>query len=1502
MYGDGDTIGGTTAGARDVISGNEDYGLAISGSMDVVEGDYIGTDVTGTVGLGNGVAGVYIDATAGDNTIGGTTALARNVISGNVVGVEIAQSQDGYLPMDNVVEGNYIGTDVTGTVAVGNGTGVEISVDSTGNTIGGTTAGARNLISGNTQYGVEIQGAGSPTTSNNVVEGDYIGTDVTGTVAVGNGIGVLLAGATDNTIGGTTAGARNVISGNGYGVEIQDDFNNNGPTGNVVEGDYIGPDVTGTLVLGNSLGVYVQGDVGGTDTIGGTTAGARNVISGNQTGVFFSGSTDVVVEGDYIGTDVTGRVALIPMDGNAHVGVEIENNSSGITIGGSIAGARDVIFGNSIGVLFDIDPSTTSNVVEGDYIGTDFTGTVAVGNFDGVAVGSTDNTIGGSIAGAGDVISGNEQFNVAIDGTAATGNVVEGDYIGTDLTGAVAMDNSGDGIEIYLGATDNTIGGSAGAPNVISGNAGNGVEISGAGTTGNVVEGNNDIGTDNTGGTDGLSVPNNSNGVVIDDGATDNTIGGITTGPTNVISGNGGNGVEISGSGTTGNVVEGDNDIGTDSPNTSSLANQNDGVEIVDGASGNTIGGTASGAGNVIAYNRGNGVTVGDHDTDAAIDNAIRGNSIYGNSGIGIDLGDDGVTLNDSSGHSGPNLFQDFPVLSAAITSSGTTAISGSLAGADGTSYQLDFFSNPSADPSGYGQAQTFLMTATVTIGSTGTATFNVHTPSALAVGQFISATATDPAGNTSEFSADTVVTGQSLPPLVPDSIAAVTPNPRNTPVANVQVTFNEPVNLSTFTYSALTLNDNGGANLITSAVTASLVSGSTYQINGLTGLTSAEGNYTLTLSAADIQDQDGNAGSGTVKTSWLMDTTPPTSSVNALPAHTTSTSFLIKVTGSDPNGSNGSAPSGVSSFAIYDSEDNGAFTLWTTVTPGTPSATFTGQAGNAYGFYSIATDNAGNVQPTPTAAQATIEIVSPLSLSSIATVVPNPRNTDVSSIDVTFNEPVNLASFTYTALTLTDNGGSNLITNAVTASFVSGSTYQINGLAGLTGNNGDYKLTVNAADIQDQDGNPGSGTLAMSWLMDTTPPASHVNPLAARGTSLSFSVSVTGSDGGSPPSGVASYGIYSSTDGGPWTLWTSVTASSPSATFTGLSNTTYSFYSIAHDLAGNVESKSPLTEASTYLPALAAPVTAVDGATAASNPSSVNTSTGTFTLNLTGEDPGGAVLTYFEVFVSVDQGAYEEVGPYAIPAGGADSKGNYHSTVIYQGLTDGMTHTYSFYSIGLDAAGNLQGAPSSPNVKFQEQFGALSSSSGLQVTGFTVEHDSPSRSFVRYLDIAFNESDSQSSGALTSIVNSIGTSSPEILIYKYDLNGDASSKTAVPLSSPTVLDVVDHAIEIDFGKGGIGGSANTTAADGYYEVDIKLPDGQVAVHHFYRLLGDVDGDGIVDQNDLNEIAADINETSPIGWTPLSADVTGSGSVTTVELTIATRSKNHKLGAGLSLG
>ena len=121
-------------------------------------------------------------------------------------------------------------------------------------------------------------------------------------------------------------------------------------------------------------------------------------------------------------------------------------------------------------------------------------------------------------------------------------------------------------------------------------------------------------------------------------------------------------------------------------------------------------------------------------------------------------------------------------------------------------------------------------------------------------------------------------------PGLTVSSITAVSPNPRNSYVSSIDVTFNEPINTSSLTSGALTLTDDGGSNLINGGVSLSLVSGDTYAIGGLMGLTTAQGEYMLTVNAADIQDQNGVAGTDALSTSWLMDTTPPTSTVSSLP------------------------------------------------------------------------------------------------------------------------------------------------------------------------------------------------------------------------------------------------------------------------------------------------------------------------------------------------------------------------------------------------------------------------------------------------------------------------------------------------------------------------------------------------------------------------------------------------------------------------------------------
>jgi hypothetical protein len=226
---------------------------------------------------------------------------------------------------------------------------------------------------------------------------------------------------------------------------------------------------------------------------------------------------------------------------------------------------------------------------------------------------------------------------------------------------------------------------------------------------------------------------------------------------------------------------------------------------------------------------------------------------------------------------------------------------------------------------------------------------------------------------------------------LTVDSISAVAPATRNSPVTSVSVTLNEPAAMGGFTASALVLTDNAGPNLINGSVTVTLVSGATYEISGLSSITRADGSYELTINAADIHGASGTAGSGTKSISWLMDTTAPTSTVTALPAQTTSTSFTVAVMASDPAEADGASASEVASIAIYASVNGGPYTLFTTATPANPTVTFTGQVGDSFAFYSIATDKAGNVQPVPTAAQAVTAVISPPSPTQTVVVGEQP-------------------------------------------------------------------------------------------------------------------------------------------------------------------------------------------------------------------------------------------------------------------------------------------------------------------------------------------------------------------------------------------------------------------------------------------------------------------------------------------------------------------------------
>lgn len=484
--------------------------------------------------------------------------------------------------------------------------------------------------------GIELNGVAD------FVEGNFFGT-VDGKTAIPNRIGIfadngpLTGTAAGNTVGGTTPQARNILSGNTiYGIA----FLSIAYEGRL-QGNFIGVDSTGTAAMPNGFdGVGMNGP---TVTIGGTLAGARNVISANPTNVDINdltngnAATGSYVQGNYIGLDATGTKALSPNS----TGVSILHNPKNYLIGGPTASARNVISGNKYGVyIFD---SSFSNIIQGNYIGTDATGSVAVPNAaQGFISGATTSTSvpAGLTTISGNVISGNGADGIQISGTVLNagtynGNTIQGNSIGTDATGAKSLPNGANGVSLAAGATNNVIGGSnAGQGNLIANNV--------------------------------------ANGVLIDPGSTGGPgVNNVTI--ANTIASNGGAGVRV-------------------------------------------VSGTA---------------------------NRISANSIYNNAMLGIDIASAGPNTNShcNATNTGANMQQNYPVLTAgpgtayisatATDPNGNTSefskavqatgagslltLLGSFDGTANTTFTIEFFSNPSSDPSGYGQGKTYLGSTSIT-------------------------------------------------------------------------------------------------------------------------------------------------------------------------------------------------------------------------------------------------------------------------------------------------------------------------------------------------------------------------------------------------------------------------------------------------------------------------------------------------------------------------------------------------------------------------------------------------------------------------------------------------------------------------------------------------------------------------------------------------------------------------------------------------------------------
>ncbi len=750
--GDGNVIGGgantgavVVVGDGNLIEANR-IGIGADGTTNIAgtgNGIYVTTGVNGTaiggIGAGNIIAnstsdGIYIDTalltTITANWIGlapdGITAAGNGndgienhgtttTITGNVIADSGAHGINLPDSIGTTIVGNTIGLNATATAVLPNFLdGIEAG--ESGVVIGGGGVN-RNIISGNVRSGIDVLG----TASNAIIRGNLIGTNAAGAAGLGNGeYGIHVLGA-NALIGGTVAGMGNVVASSAsHGIFI------NGGNAATLQGNLVGLDPAGTAALPNVIGVAVQ--IGDGVTIGGSVAGARNVISGNTSnGITLFSTTNAVISGNYIGTNAAGSGAIA----NGGSGVLL-NGATTITIGGTTAGAGNVISGNS---FWGIDDAlSTALVIAGNVIGMNATGTARVPNSNGgIVINSDGAVIGGPAVAARNYISGNGLLfpsgqNVLVEGT-ADGTLIQNNFVGLGIDGDTAIVNSGDGIR-SVGTNTNILN------NVVSGNGnGRGINIAGLTGAGTIIRGNI-VGLNAA----GTAARENYYGVSVTPGNV--AIGGLAAGEGNVISGNNQAGLELSGD----NSVLG-NIVGLNAAGTAGIPNL---TGLVISGSNNVIG--SAGGENHIGHNTNHGIAV-----IGGIRNRITRNSIHDNGLLGIDLFPPGVTPNDTQDpDEGPNHLQNYPVPNTAYLQGGTATISGTLNSTPITTFSLEFFSD--TNPIATAEGRTYLGAWTVTTDPLGNAPFVFSPVSAPPAGASLTATATPPDDSTSEFSAAIVL------------------------------------------------------------------------------------------------------------------------------------------------------------------------------------------------------------------------------------------------------------------------------------------------------------------------------------------------------------------------------------------------------------------------------------------------------------------------------------------------------------------------------------------------------------------------------------------------------------------------------------------------------------------------------------------------------------------------------------------------------------------------
>lgn len=516
-----------------LISGNALAGIVCSGAHDLeIYGNKNGTDRTGLLPLPNPTGMMFENVQ--NFLIGSVTESDRNIISGNTdCGLMIYGTNS----ENNIVKGNFIGPDINGTDTIPNGNGIMI-VNSSGNIIGGPEETAVNVISGNRNCGILINGTGA---NENLIEGNYIGVDATGNAPLSNHYGVIIkADADNNRVGGSSSVYRNIISANHeIGVYIEASDNN------TVCGNYIGTNRngTGTFYYNEGTDSLIQANGVEINTlskyniIGGDEPGEKNVISGNRVygAIYYGQVSENNIAGNFIGTDATGTLA-IP---NA-TGICVDDASNHNTI------ENNLLSGNVSYGLFIVTTGSDYNVFRGNMVGTDYMCEYPIPNDVGLLIGggAKNNIIGGDTEADGNVFSGNNYGGIEITDNGTDFNQIKGNIIGMETSGMSTLPNSF-GIGVANLASGNII-----ENNTVSGNATFGIVLTDDSEfTG--VYGNN-IGVAKDGTTDR---GNGAAGIAITAGSNNNIIG--STDKRNIIAYNDSTGIIITDNSTINNRISG---------------------------------------------------------------------------------------------------------------------------------------------------------------------------------------------------------------------------------------------------------------------------------------------------------------------------------------------------------------------------------------------------------------------------------------------------------------------------------------------------------------------------------------------------------------------------------------------------------------------------------------------------------------------------------------------------------------------------------------------------------------------------------------------------------------------------------------------------------------------------------------------------------------------------------------------------------------------------------